>query len=1146
MASVPPPPKLLCQVRALYPYISEESSSLSFEKDDIIEVLAKLESGWWDGWCNGRRGWFPSNYVEVLSDRGIAHSQEPIPANDLYSPLLQNYLESTQAAPFTHTLDTSEINRINSTLPKGWILQIAEDGQSWYYYNQNTGEIQMHHPTHDLAETDQAVVDDQGIILNQRDSFLSDQSKQQDYPTTETEASTKELMDNWVERETPQGRVYYCNLLTQETTWDREEIDEETGRLKKSLPEEDQDQGENEYSAHPVSAHRASFQEESKKSEELTWQKISSDVAFSIHQLINTAQKGQYTELQPKTAMIVESVRLMLYASRSMEKDSQLLQDSVFKEPRRAIMSSLSKLVLSSKMGAEISGISASAPGTLQKIQKDANDVLVAVRNFVTLCQQRDVAISYVNPRLLSDISQLPYDPSTASSSNNYAKASTSENTPNSGSVIHLIDNKKIVVGNMVEARIPLTQKAKYLLNQDFVINLQAYAYQIHGSIEVFLKVVSSILGSETKDKADLQKIRADIVSMFRNVSNQISQYINVLDEVNLDHIDMNASSTVGYRISRQSLYTAVGRLFGATQTITNIDANLEKAVNTIHGSIDSVKDAIVNIEQSIIMMVNERKRIMGATHEDSIAVSPTSSNLAPVRRLSSGTVSLIHDQQAPLSPRSHEGLVDPEGMDFNSARRGTFASIAQTSNSLSVSNLNASGDLAARRRQQSIRTDNSASEVDDGLGPDYSPEEIEFSPEGLVRGGTLAALVERLTVHDSLDTNFIATFLLTYRSFTTTEEFVSLLEARYNMLPPDMLTPKQLVEWTERKQKLVRLRVFNIMKNWLENYYIDEDERLLGRFEYFANTNIRDTSSLAANQLLKLIKKRVELSSTGEMKKIVPNAVSGPDPIFPKNITNFQLLDIDPLEMARQLSVLDFKLYSSIRPIELLGKAWSNDGANGSVAVNIKQSISYCNQMTAWVTSSILTYEEPKKRATVIKFWVQVADQCRNLNNFNTCMAILSSFENSAIGRLKKTWAMTSRNIAHTLTQIRKLMGANRNFADYRDMIHSVNPPCIPFLGIYLQDLTFIEDGNPDSLPKSSGLINFAKRQKAAEVIRELQQFQNFAYNFHTIPELQDFIKKNMSVDHDPDELYERSLQLEPRTTDAQAAVNNIMTNLV
>ena len=55
--------------RALYDYQTNDSSSLSFRKNDIIEVLTRLESGWWDGLLNDERGWFPSNYVEVISDQ---------------------------------------------------------------------------------------------------------------------------------------------------------------------------------------------------------------------------------------------------------------------------------------------------------------------------------------------------------------------------------------------------------------------------------------------------------------------------------------------------------------------------------------------------------------------------------------------------------------------------------------------------------------------------------------------------------------------------------------------------------------------------------------------------------------------------------------------------------------------------------------------------------------------------------------------------------------------------------------------------------------------------------------------------------------------------------------------------------------------
>ena len=66
MATTAKFPKIICRVKALYAFYSTEKSSLSFEKDEYIDVLSQLDSGWWDGWCKGNRGWFPSNYVQIV------------------------------------------------------------------------------------------------------------------------------------------------------------------------------------------------------------------------------------------------------------------------------------------------------------------------------------------------------------------------------------------------------------------------------------------------------------------------------------------------------------------------------------------------------------------------------------------------------------------------------------------------------------------------------------------------------------------------------------------------------------------------------------------------------------------------------------------------------------------------------------------------------------------------------------------------------------------------------------------------------------------------------------------------------------------------------------------------------------------------
>jgi son of sevenless len=43
----------------------QSATCLSFRAGQVIHVLNRDSSGWWDGELEGRRGWFPSNYVNA-------------------------------------------------------------------------------------------------------------------------------------------------------------------------------------------------------------------------------------------------------------------------------------------------------------------------------------------------------------------------------------------------------------------------------------------------------------------------------------------------------------------------------------------------------------------------------------------------------------------------------------------------------------------------------------------------------------------------------------------------------------------------------------------------------------------------------------------------------------------------------------------------------------------------------------------------------------------------------------------------------------------------------------------------------------------------------------------------------------------------
>uniref|UniRef100_A0A1I7W6X9 SH3 domain-containing protein n=1 Tax=Heterorhabditis bacteriophora TaxID=37862 RepID=A0A1I7W6X9_HETBA len=56
--------------RAKYNFSGKNNDELTFMKNDIITVTQQLDGGWWEGTLSGSTGWFPSNYVVEINERG--------------------------------------------------------------------------------------------------------------------------------------------------------------------------------------------------------------------------------------------------------------------------------------------------------------------------------------------------------------------------------------------------------------------------------------------------------------------------------------------------------------------------------------------------------------------------------------------------------------------------------------------------------------------------------------------------------------------------------------------------------------------------------------------------------------------------------------------------------------------------------------------------------------------------------------------------------------------------------------------------------------------------------------------------------------------------------------------------------------------
>ena len=96
--------------------------------------------------------------------------------------------------------------------------------------------------------------------------------------------------------------------------------------------------------------------------------------------------------------------------------------------------------------------------------------------------------------------------------------------------------------------------------------------------------------------------------------------------------------------------------------------------------------------------------------------------------------------------------------------------------------------------------------------------------------------------------------------------------------------------------------------------------------------------------------------------------------PILPKSLKKFQLMDLDPLEVARQLTIVEMTIFQNIKPIELMKQEWSKKNGK-SVAVNVRAMTALSTKITGWIIYSILQESDLKKRAYVLKFFIKVGE---------------------------------------------------------------------------------------------------------------------------------------------------------------------------
>lgn len=107
------------------------------------------------------------------------------------------------------------------------------------------------------------------------------------------------------------------------------------------------------------------------------------------------------------------------------------------------------------------------------------------------------------------------------------------------------------------------------------------------------------------------------------------------------------------------------------------------------------------------------------------------------------------------------------------------------------------------------------------------------------------------------------------------------------------------------------------------------------------------------------------------------------------------------PLDVARQLTLIEAQLFAQVRACELL--PWARRGAAATrEAMNLALMALRAERVAQWAATLVLWQTTAPQRTAVIGFLLEVASECLGMNNFNSIVHIMTGLLSQPVVRLK------------------------------------------------------------------------------------------------------------------------------------------------
>ena len=300
----------------------------------------------------------------------------------------------------------------------------------------------------------------------------------------------------------------------------------------------------------------------------------------------------------------------------------------------------------------------------------------------------------------------------------------------------------------------------------------------------------------------------------------------------------------------------------------------------------------------------------------------------------------------------------------------------------------------------------------------------------------------------------------------------------------------QEIVCWVE---EIDRLSSTDSQCKWLKPLA----DTVLKEFERFKmkGGDARNGRSMSSSDA---VSKRVHLPKVGDDESVLavllPMAKDESIEVPPRmNIGGVSVEDI-----ANQITLMDYRIFRRIEPRECIGQCWKKK-ENKKWAPHIVAMIEQFNKLTLFVQIQVLRPQSLRERSRALRRMIAMGERFKTLRNFNSLCAIYSALNSAPIFRLKLAWKRVPSKYYSMFTNFRTIFSRDLNHRNLRQLFRTAPAPAIPHLGLFLQDLVFIDDGNSNKIEnhnlQKGAMVNFSKCVRITERVKQIRLYQQHSY---------------------------------------------------